>query len=80
MGDKKTSKKEASVASQVLRNPASSKISKQLAGSALAQFRTKKHIGVKEAAIASQVLRDPAASQIEKSMAGSVFAQAEHKK
>ena len=54
---KQTSKSVGSLASQVLRNPASSAIQKELAGSALSQSHSNKQTGSDMESKASQVLQ-----------------------
>ena len=54
---KQTSKSVGSLASQVLRNPTSSAIQKELAGSALSQSHSNKQTGSNMESKASQVLQ-----------------------
>jgi hypothetical protein len=77
---KKTSKTIASMASSVLRNPNSSKISKKLAASALAQFNNSKQTGAGMENTASMVEKSDKYSAVTKSLAGSVLSQSNKKR
>ncbi|RLZ09579.1 hypothetical protein EAH57_06680 [Acinetobacter sp. 2JN-4] len=73
---KQTSSKVGSLASKVLRNPSSSAIQKELAGSALAQTHSNKQTGNEMESKASKVLQSEKYSDTTKSLAASVLAQA----
>jgi hypothetical protein len=75
-----TSKKAASSASKVLRDPKASKAEKSVAASALTQKGSMEMTSAKVAATASKVLRDPKASAAAKSAAASALTQAADKK
>ena len=62
-------------ASNVLRDPGSSKTAKSLAGSALSQANTSKQSSAGTARIASKALNDGRSSSSTKSLAGSVLTQ-----
>lgn len=72
---KKTSKSISSLASQVLRNPASSVIQKELAGSALSQSHSNKQTGSNMESKASHVLQSDKYSDTTKSLAASILSQ-----
>ncbi|MEN8383490.1 hypothetical protein [Acinetobacter radioresistens] len=72
---KKTSNKISSLASDVLRNPSSSIIQKQLAASALSQVNSNKQTGSKMETKASQALQSDKYNETTKSLAASVLAQ-----
>ena len=72
---KQTSKSVGSLASQVLRNPASSAIQKELAGSALSQSHSNKQTGSEMEKKASNVLKSDKYSNTPHSLAGSVLSQ-----
>jgi hypothetical protein len=72
---KKTSDEVAKLASQVLRNPNSSKIAKELAGSALSQKNTNNQTGSEIEAKASKVLQSEKYSEETKTLAGSILSQ-----
>ncbi|WP_178861933.1 hypothetical protein [Thiomicrorhabdus cannonii] len=74
---KQTSKSKASDAAKVLSDPKSSKIQKELAGSALAQYKTGKATGKEMEQKASKVLTSPKYSEETKSLAGSVLSQSD---
>tara|TARA_R100000655_G_scaffold69365_2_gene107611 strand:- start:20293 stop:20601 length:309 start_codon:yes stop_codon:yes gene_type:complete len=73
--DKKSSSKQATNASQVLRDPASSKTAKMLAASTLSQSNTSKQTGAKTETIASKVLTSEKYNAKTKQLAGSVLSQ-----
>ncbi|MFM9271093.1 hypothetical protein ACJ7V3_12625 [Halomonas elongata] len=76
-----TSKKGASAASKVLRNPNSSKKAKSSAGSALSQRNAPAKVTSKKAAsAASKTLRDGRTSKSSKTSAGSTLTQRPDKK
>ena len=72
---KQTSKSVGSLASQVLRNPASSAIQKELAGSALSQSHSNKQTGALLESKASHVLQSDKYSDNTKTLAASVLSQ-----
>jgi len=72
---KKTSAGIASKAAKVLQDPASSKVAKKLAGSALAQANTGSQTGADMEAVASAVLKSDKYAATTKELAGSVMAQ-----
>lgn len=72
---KKTSQFIASLASDVLRDPQSSKTAKSLAASALAQANTRKQTSSEMEDKASKILRSEKYSQKTHSLAGSVLSQ-----
>ena len=72
---KQPSKSVGSLASQVLRNPASSAIQKELAGSALSQSHSNKQTGSDMESKASQVLQSEKYSDTTKTLAASVLSQ-----
>lgn len=72
---KQTSKSITSLASETLRDNNASKISKQLAASALSQTNTVKQTGAHMENVASNVLRSSKYSDDTKSLAASVLAQ-----
>jgi len=75
MNNKKTWKKIASLASEILRNDSSSKIAKKLAWSALSQVNKKNQTWSELEDIASQVLRSNKYNDITESLAASVLSQ-----
>lgn len=75
MKDKQTSTNISSLASDILRNPNSSGIQKQLAGSALAQSNSYKQTGSNMETIASKVLNSSKYNDTTKTLAGSVLSQ-----
>lgn len=75
MTNKKTSTSISSLASAILSNSNSSKISKQLAGSALAQSGSTKQTGAAMEKIASVVLKSDKFSGQTKKLAGTVLSQ-----
>lgn len=75
MNNKKTSKNVSSLASEILKNPNSSKVQKQLSGSALSQTNSNKQTGEKMEKIASKVLNSSKYSDDTKTLAGSVLSQ-----
>ena len=72
---KQTSNTVSALASEVLRNPSSSAIQKQLAGSALSQTHSSKQTGSNMETKASQVLHSDKYSDTTKSLAASVLSQ-----
>ena len=72
---KKTSQNIAHLSSKVLRDPNSSKVQKELAWSALSQYKNSKTTSECIEDIAQGVLLSPKYSRITKSLAGSVFSQ-----
>lgn len=72
---KSTSNSISSLAAQVLNNPNSSKIQKQLAGSALSQSGTKNSTGSKMETTASNALTSNKYNSTTKKLAGSVLSQ-----
>ena len=72
---KQTSKSVGFLASQVLRNPASSAIQKELAVSALSQSHSNKQTGSDMESKASQVLQSEKYSDTTKTLAASVLSQ-----
>lgn len=76
-----TSKRAASNASKVLRNPNSSKKAKSAAGSALSQRKSPNKVtSTKAAKAASNTLRSKSSSRRAKSAAGSALTQRPNKK
>ncbi|MCA9836217.1 MAG: hypothetical protein KC422_04860 [Trueperaceae bacterium] len=73
---KQSSKKIATLASEVLKDNSSSKIAKELAGSVLSQTGTTKQTGAELETKASKVLHSDKYSQETKTLAGSVLSQA----
>lgn len=73
--NKSTSNNVSSLAAQTLNSSNSSKIQKQLAGSALSQSGTKNHTGSKMESVASQVLNSNKYNSTTKTLAGSVLSQ-----
>lgn len=80
MNKKKTSSDIASLASETLRNEQSSKIAKQLAGSALSQFSTNNQTGSEMETKASNVLKSNKYSDDTKTLAASVLSQSDKKR
>lgn len=72
---KKTSHEVSSLASKVLRDPSSSSIQKELAGSALSQTKSDKQTGSQMETKASQVLQSDKYNDTTKSLAASVLSQ-----
>ncbi|ENX57401.1 MULTISPECIES: hypothetical protein [Acinetobacter] len=72
---KQTSNVVGSLASEVLRNPSSSAIQKELAGSALAQTHSNKQTGGQMESKASKVLQSEKYSETTKTLAASVLSQ-----
>lgn len=72
---KQTSSKVGSLASDVLRNPFSSTIQKELAGSALAQTHSGKQTSSDMESKASKVLQSEKYSDATKTLAASVLSQ-----
>ncbi|MEB0091695.1 hypothetical protein RHM65_12510 [Pseudomonas sp. CCI4.2] len=72
---KATSQKVAQLASETLRDPKASAISKTLAASALAQAHTGKQTGANMEHIASKVLQSEKYSDTSKTLAGSLLSQ-----
>ena len=75
-----TSKKVATSASKVLRDPKASKAEKSVAASALTQKGSTEKTSAKVASTASKVLNDPKASKAAKSAAASALTQKVKKK
>ena len=72
---KETSKSVGSLASEVLRNPSSSAIQKELAGSALSQSHSNKQTGADMESKASHVLQSEKYNDTTKTLAASVLSQ-----
>jgi hypothetical protein len=72
---KKTSKNVASLAAKILNDPNSSKIAKELAGSALSQVNRTNQTGSEMEDKASRVLKSNKYSEDTKSLAASVLSQ-----
>jgi hypothetical protein len=72
---KKTSNEVSSLASKVLRDPSSSSIQKELAGSALSQSHSSKQTGADMETKASQVLKSDKYNDTTKTLAASIFSQ-----
>lgn len=72
---KQTSKSVSSLASKVLKNPSSSAIQKELAGSALSQSQSSKQTSADMESKASQVLQSDKYSDTTKTLAASVLSQ-----
>ncbi len=75
-----TSKKVATSASKVMRDPKASKAEKSVAASALTQKGSTEKTSAKVASSASKVLNDPKASKAAKSAAASALTQKTKKK
>ncbi|WP_319404378.1 hypothetical protein [uncultured Anaeromusa sp.] len=75
MNKKKTTPNIAHLASEILTNPNSSRIQKQLAASALSQSQADKQTGVEMETIASRVLASNKYNNITKTLAGSILSQ-----
>jgi len=76
-----TGKKAASAASEVLRNPSTSKAAKAAAGSALAQTKAPPKVtSAKAATAASKTLRNASTSKTSKTAAGSALTQKPNRK
>ena len=78
MNSKKTSSSVASQASRALRSSSTSKIQRQLAGSALSQAKSGHQTGKKMEGVAS--LNSPKYSSTTKTLAGSVLSQSDKKR
>ncbi|WOE27344.1 hypothetical protein ABEF86_16765 (plasmid) [Acinetobacter thermotolerans] len=72
---KQTSKSVSSLASKILKNPSSSAIQKELAGSALSQSKSSKQTGSDLESKASHVLQSDKYSETTKTLAASVLSQ-----
>ena len=72
---KQTSKSVSSLASKILKNPSSSAIQKELAGSALSQSHSNKQTGSDMESKASQVLQSDKYNDTTKTLAASVLSQ-----
>ena len=72
---KETSKSGGSLASEVLRNPSSSAIQKELAGSALSHSHSNKQTGADMESKASHVLQSEKYNDTTKTLAASVLSQ-----
>ncbi len=71
-----TGQKISRLAARVLEKPSSGAKARELAGSALTQFKApKERTSPKLASIASDVLRDGRSSEVSKELAGSVLSQ-----
>jgi len=77
---KKTSTKVSSLAGSTLGDKSASKIQKSLAGSALAQSRTKKQTGADMEDKASRALKNDKSSNTTRSLAGSIVSQSNKKR
>ena len=77
---KQTSGGVVKLASETLRNPNSSKIARQLAGSAMAQYGTTKQTGKKIEPVASKALSSSKYSKNTKTLAGAVLSQSNQKR
>ncbi|WP_367916278.1 hypothetical protein [Leadbetterella sp. DM7] len=77
---KTTSKSIASKASKILTNPSSSRIAKELAGSALSQAQRGHQTGAILEDKASKVLQSDKFSESTKALAGSVLSQSNKKR
>lgn len=75
MNSKKTSSSVASQASRALRSSSTSKIQRQLAGSAFSQAKSGHQTGKKMEGVASAALNSPKYSSTTKTLAGSVLSQ-----
>lgn len=80
MNHKTTSSSVASQASYALRSSGTSKIQRQLAGSALSQVNGSHQTGKKMESVASAVLNSPKYSSTTKTFAGSVLSQSNKKR
>ena len=70
-----TSKSVSSLASKIMKNPSSSAIQKELAGSALSQSKSSKQTGSDLESKASHVLQSDKYSETTKTLAASVLSQ-----
>lgn len=77
---RKSSHKEASLASKTLQSASASDREKKLAASVLSQARPKAETSKEMADYAARVLENPKASETAQSLAGSVLSQTPHKK
>lgn len=75
MSSKKSSPAITKIASDVLRDPNSSQISKKLAGSVLSQANSTNQTGSEMEQVASKVLTSEKYSDTTKTLAGSVLSQ-----
>lgn len=80
MNEKKTSNSMASKASEILRDPNSSKIAKGLAASALSQSNTNKETGKEMETKASNVMKSDKYSDETKGLAASLLSQSNKKR
>ncbi|KGE14736.1 hypothetical protein [Sphingobacterium deserti] len=80
MNKKVTSNKIGSLASKILTDPNSSKISKELAGSALSQMNKGNQTGETMENKASKVLQSDKYSESSKALAGSILSQSNKKR
>lgn len=80
MNKKKTSSKISSLAAQTLRDENSSKIAKELAGSALSQASSSNQTGAEMEDKASRVLQSNKYNKDTKSLAASVLSQSNKKR
>jgi hypothetical protein len=76
---KQTSSNIASLAGQVMSNPNSSKVQLQLAGSALAQYKSGKVTSEQMETKASLILQSPKYNDVTKGLAASVLSQSTKK-
>ena len=80
MNSKKTSSSVASQASRTLRSGSTSKIQRQLAGSALSQANGSHQTGKRMENVASAALKSPKYNSTTKTLAGSVLSQSDKKR
>jgi hypothetical protein len=80
MNNKKTSPKIGALASQILRDPDTSQIGRQLAASALSQTHTNRQTGANMESKASHVLQSPKYSSDNKRLAASLLSQSDKKR
>ncbi|MBP4141988.1 hypothetical protein J3S90_09250 [Flavobacterium sp. P4023] len=79
MNSKKSSQSVTKIASEVLRDPSSSQISKSLAGSVLSQANTQNQTSDQMERIASKALQSDKYNETTKTLAGSVLSQSNGK-
>jgi PBP1b-binding outer membrane lipoprotein LpoB len=79
MNSKKSSSSVTKIASEVLRNPNSSQISKSLAGSVLSQANSSNQTSNQMESIASKALQSEKYNDTTKTLAGSVLSQSNGK-
>lgn len=80
MNEKKSSKELAKLASEVLRNPAASKIQKELAGSVLSQSKTKNQTSSVMEHKAGKALQNDRSAEVTRKLAASVVSQSNKKR